>query len=260
MQLPDLSHLSRAEKERAVLLLREKRRREERRVFFRLFPHLDGIQPFDNEVFGFEAGQTIYSRDKYPKHMELFTAGATYRERCFMAANRVGKTLTGAFEVTAHLTGRYPDWWPGKRFNRPVSIWAAGKTYESTRDIVQNALLGPVVHQGARKTVDGVGMIPSELIASAPSWRQGVQDLVDTVSIQHVSGKASQLTFKSYQQGRGAFEGTAQDVVWVDEEPPADIYDEAFTRTMTKSGLMLMTFTPLEGRSDTVMKFMPTND
>ncbi len=46
-------------------------------------------------------------RELYQKHLEFFRAGRTYRERCFMAANRVGKTEgAGGYEMTCHLTGR----------------------------------------------------------------------------------------------------------------------------------------------------------
>ncbi len=38
-----------------------------------------------------------------------------------MAANRVGKTEgAGGYEMTCHLTGRYPHWWEGRRFSGPV--------------------------------------------------------------------------------------------------------------------------------------------
>ena len=55
---------------------------------------------------------------------------------------------------------------------------------------------------------------------------------------------------------RGAFEGTEQDVVWLDEEPPLDVYVECLVRTMTTDGLVMVTFTPLEGMSDVVMSFL----
>jgi len=55
---------------------------------------------------------------------------------------------------------------------------------------------------------------------------------------------------------RGAFEGTEQDVVWLDEEPPLDVYVECLVRTMTTGGLVLVTFTPLEGMSEVVMSFL----
>ena len=52
-------------------------------------------------------------REFYQKHLEFFAAGATYKERLFMAANRVGKTVAEPFEATCHFTGCYPHWWQG---------------------------------------------------------------------------------------------------------------------------------------------------
>lgn len=243
-----LARLSRPEKEKLALLLAEKQKRFAQRQFYRLFPDEDTTQP---------DGTTIYSRHKYARHMEFFEAGASYRERCLMAANRVGKTYGGgAYETTCHLTGLYPDWWNGKRFKTPVRWWAAGKTNETTRDIVQSALLGDISYNGSRKAVTGTGIVPGALIGSI-TWKQGVQDLVDTIKVKHVSGKWSTLGLKSYQQGRGSFEGTAQHGVWLDEEPPLDIYGECLVRTATTGGLILLTFTPLEGHSQTVMQFLP---
>jgi phage terminase large subunit-like protein len=76
------------------------------------------------------------------------------------------------------------------------------------------------------------------------------------VAVRHASGGLSTLGLKSYQQGRGAFEGTEQDLVWLDEEPPLDVYVECLVRTMTTGGLVMVTFTPLEGMSDVVTSFL----
>jgi len=195
-------------------------------------------------------------RELYPKHMEFFKAGATYRERCAMAANRVGKTEgMGGYETALHLTGRYPDWWEGRRFDRPVRFWAAGKTNETTRDIVQNKLFGPVVGSGTSKCFSGTGLVYADCIERV-GWKQGVTDLADTVYIKHVSGKFSELGLKSYQQGRGSFEGTERDGIWLDEEPPLEVYSECLIRTATTNGIVYITFTPLEGTTGTVMMFL----
>jgi len=196
-------------------------------------------------------------RELYPKHMEFFEAGDIYRERCFMAANRIGKTEgAGGYETALHLTGLYPPWWNGAMWDAPVSFWAAGKTNETTRDIVQAKLFGKVQGSGSTKRLSGTGLIPGECIGDI-SWKQGVSDLIDKVEIKHVNGGFSLLGLKSYQQGRGAFEGTEQDGIWLDEEPPMDIYGECLIRTATTEGLIYMTFTPLEGMTDTVMQFIP---
>ena len=201
-------------------------------------------------------GETYHARDLYGRQLEFFAAGATYRERCFMAANRVGKTVSGAVEMAYHLTGGYPTWWQGRRFTAPVRAWAAGKTNETTRDILQRELLGDVEGSGSTKRLSGTGTIPGALLGTI-TWRQGVADLTDTVKVRHTSGRWSLLGLKSYQQGRGAFEGTAQHVIWFDEEPPEDVYGEALTRTMTTKGLIYITFTPLEGISAVVRSFLP---
>lgn len=199
------------------------------------------------------------ARRLYAKHMEFFEAGSCFRERCAMCANRVGKTYgMGGYETTCHLTGQYPDWWPGKRFDRPILAWAAGKTAETTRDIVQKTLLGSVV-PGNPKGFDGTGMIPGDLIGR-PTWKAGATpDLADTIPVRHVSGGLSYLGLKSYAQGRGAFEGTAVHVIWLDEEPPMDIYSECLLRTATIDGTLMLTFTPLEGMSQVVLQFMPAD-
>ena len=206
-------------------------------------------------------GETVaHARRLYPKHLEFFRKGAEVRARCFMAGNRTGKTEAGAFEATCHLTGQYPHWWEGKRFRHPIRAWACGKTNETTRDIVQTKLLGDVAYSGARKGLDGSGMIPRDCIGSLPgqiTWKQGVADLVDTIRIKHVSGGWSKLGLKSYQQGRGSFEGTAQHLIWDDEEPPMDIYSEQVIRTATTKGILMITFTPLAGMSDVVQQFLP---
>lgn len=247
--LKQIEALPREKQERLLVLLTELKRRDGQRAFYTYFPDVDTIHE----------GEVIHAREKYPKHLEFFKVGADYRERCFRAANRVGKTITGGFEVTCHLTGEYPHWWIGRRFEKPTRFWAAGKTNETTRDIVQAKLLGEILHEGSRKRVTGTGMIPGQKLGTI-AWKQGVQDLCDTVKVKHRSGKWSTLGFKSYQQGRSSFEGTEQHGIWLDEEPPLDVYGECLIRTATTKGIIMLTFTPLEGMSETVLQFMPAED
>jgi len=56
-------------------------------------------------------------------------------QRLLMAGNRIGKSFCGATELAYHLTGKYPDWWEGKKFDRPIRAWAGGSSNETTRDI-----------------------------------------------------------------------------------------------------------------------------
>ena len=228
-----------------------------RRCYYHLFPDETKLwQGTRTQVFKRGLGEVIWARHYYPQHMAFFAAGLRYRERCFMAANRVGKTIGGGFEDAAHATGDYPTWWPGRRFTRPVSMWICGRTNETTRDILQAKLFGKVVFRGGRKTVDGTGIFPVDCLGQ-PTWKSGVQDLIDTIPVLHKSGGWSDIGLKSYEQGRKAFEGTEKDVVHCDEEPPAEAYDEMLIRTTTTGGIVYLTFTPLEGYSTVVQSFLP---
>ena len=223
--------------------LQEWQRRLERRKLWRYYPETGPLR-----------------RELYAKHMEFFRAGARHRERLFIAANRVGKTEGGGgIETTYHLTGHYPDWWEGKRFFHPIDAWAGGKTNEMTRDILQACLFGGVDYNGGVRRLKGTGLVPGDDIGETRFRRGG--DLADTIKIRHHTGGVfdgwSTLGFKSYEQGRGAFEGTAKHLIWLDEEPELAVYTECLIRTMTTEGHMILTFTPLEGLSDVVLSFLP---
>jgi phage terminase large subunit-like protein len=194
----------------------------------------------------------LYRRELYGKHMEFFAAGDDYRERAFIAANRVGKTLSGSYEMTCHLTGEYPEWWEGKRFKHPVVAWAAGDSSKTTRDIIQLALYGPF-HE------PGTGMIPHDKITRTTT-KTGIADCIETIYVQHISGGISEVGLKSYDQQRDAFQGTNRHVIWLDEEPPYDIYVECLLRTMVVAGMLLVTATPLQGMTDVMRAFIRPED
>lgn len=187
----------------------------------------------------------------YAKQLEFHDAGATHRERLLMAGNQLGKTYCGAAEAAIHLTGRYPEWWEGRRWDRPVRAWAGSKTGEVTRDGVQRLLVG----EPKNESQFGTGLIPGDDLLDW-SRRQGVPDALDSVLVKHASGGTSTLGFKSYDQGREKWQGETLDFVWLDEEPPLDVYMEALTRTNATGGMVYLTFTPLLGMSDVVSMFL----
>lgn len=230
----DTSKLSKKEKAEYLELLEEQYRRRRTRKIYNMYP---------------ETGRL--SRHAYKKHMLFMRMGNEFQERAVIAANRVGKTEgIGCFELVCHLTGEYPDWWEGKRFPLAIKAWAAGTTNQKTKEIIQDKLIGPLNDMG-------IGLIPGDKIADYKKKASSVPDVVETIYVRHVSGDLSVLVLKSFEQGRESFEGTEQDVILLDEEPPADVYEECVMRTMTTNGIIMLTFTPLKGISDVVKKFMP---
>ncbi|KQX20983.1 DNA packaging protein [Ensifer sp. Root423] len=192
----------------------------------------------------------------YSKQIEFHKSGAAYRERLFMAGNQLGKTLSGAAEAAMHLTGQYPDWWPGRRWDSPITMLAGSESYELTRDGVQRLLIGPPLNEEDW----GTGYIPTAAILDT-TRRAGVSGTLDSVTVRHASGGASTLLLKGYDQGRSKWQANTVDYVWFDEEPPEDVYLEGITRTNATGGSVAVTFTPLKGMSTVVARFiMPGDD
>lgn len=189
----------------------------------------------------------------YEKQIEFCDMGISKRERLLSAGNQTGKSEIGSFEVACHLTGEYPDWWLGRRWDRPVKCWVSGVSGENVRDIVQKKLCG----QPGVESAFGTGMIPRENFIGKPTTMRGVTDLFDTAAIRHKSGGISVMKFKTYEQGREKWQGETLDFVWYDEEPPQDIYDEGITR-LAEGGMAFLTFTPLKGSTKVVNKFFDT--
>lgn len=231
----NLARMSRQEKIELLETLEEIDRRQRFSKFDYLFP---------------DEGR--FSRKHYLKQMQFFELGTLHNQRALFGGNRSGKTLSGAFEMTCHLTGRYPAWWRGKRFHSPVRAWTAGDSAKSVRDIIQSTLLGPPGNEAE----EGTGIIPKNLIVRKTP-KHGLADAVESVFVRHVTGGVSVLQFKSYDQGRDAFQGTSQEVIHLDEECPEEIYTECLLRTMTVGGILYLTATPLLGLTALMLSFLP---
>ena len=191
----------------------------------------------------------------YPKQREFHAMGAVKRERLLMAGNQQGKTYSGAAEMAFHLTGQYPDDWTGRKFDHPVKAWACGESSTLVRDQPQALLCGTPGVEADK----GTGLIPKEDLLDT-SLARGVTDAYDTIQVQHytdgVKDGISVLTFKSYEQGRQKFQSATLDVLWLDEEPDEEIYQECLARITATNGMLFMTFTPLKGRSKVVIRYM----
>jgi phage terminase large subunit-like protein len=190
----------------------------------------------------------------YPKQKEFFTLSSEKQERCLMAGNQLGKTMAGGFEMAVHLTGLYPDWWEGRKFDHPIRAWACAETGELIRDILQAKLIGEGAY-GPDHPAWGTGFIPREMLISR-SLAHGTTGAFDSVQVRHVSGGISNLGFKAYAQGRQKFASATLHVVWGDEEPPMDVYTEIMARITATRGMMSLTFTALLGPTEVTNRFV----
>lgn len=223
--MDDLENLTIEEKKRLAALLRE----SEDRVRF-------------NSLNYFEP---------YPWQRQFVEASLTNQQLLAMTGNRCGKTRIGAIIAAAHATGIYPEWWTGKRFNKPIKAWAVGASTSTTRDILQSELLGAWDDPNAF----GTGAIPKSCIYGTVN-RIGVPGAYEVVQVKHVSGGISTISFKSYEMSMDKFMGTALDLIWLDEEAPKGLFTQCITRTATTGGITYLTFTPEHGLTELVNDFV----
>ena len=100
----------------------------------------------------------------YPKQAEFIAATRHHREVGFFAATQIGKSETAAFVTACNLTGLYPKWWQGCRYDQAIEAWAVAKSLKMARDISQAKLLGA---PGSAEDY-GSGMIPKHLLIGDP--------------------------------------------------------------------------------------------
>lgn len=193
----------------------------------------------------------------YQWQVDFHNAGGDNMARAILAGNRVGKSRSAAAEIAVHATGMYPPWWTGRRFDEPVSVIIANETSEMLRDINQEALVGKiVVDDSENKTIEGTGWIPSRKVKGWAFRQGGVVNVIDTITVEHVSGGESIINLKSYEQGYEKFQGVSRHIVWLDEEPTDNmVFSESLMRILDKRGLLMFTRTPLYGATPIVQKF-----
>ncbi|KKM65018.1 hypothetical protein LCGC14_1495560, partial [marine sediment metagenome] len=180
--------------------------------------------------------------------LRFHSLGATKYQRLLCAALRIGKSYSGCAEDAYHLTGKYPDWWTGARFDRPVKLWASGISNEKTRDALQAFLFGPPNDPSAF----GTGMIPKNCLDYDRAIRKAqVPNAFQSVPVKHVSGRWSNCVLKAYEQKAKAFMSEEVDVIHLDEEPKRDIMSQCLVR----GKLLYLTFTPELGMTEVVSQF-----
>lgn len=194
----------------------------------------------------------------YKWQREFFDAGSFASQRMIMAANGVGKSQTVCAEFAMHVTGLYPDWWKGVRFDYGGwEAWIGSIDNDMQKRGPQRALLGRDLDQL------GTGLIPREAIARAPQLRQaGVKSVVDTLVVNHISGRPVTVKWLTFEQGWRKWQSGDPKVILWDEEPDEsnveqkDILSEALTRLVRNNGIFMVGYTPLLGETQLTRHFM----
>jgi phage terminase large subunit-like protein len=201
-------------------------------------------------------GLTYYAAYKYPRAEAFWEAGLKYNFRIFDGANQTAKTYAVGWEVAQHMTGLYRPHWKGKRLKGPSRWWAASDDNKTTRERIQDRLLGDVDNRGT-------GLLPNNCILwDSMVTTEKADTPIPTIRVQHYDQDGhpdgiSVMSFKSYEQGRVAFQGLPVNV-WGSEEPPLEIVSEWQARTTANDELMiLIDYTPLSGWTPFITNILP---
>jgi len=147
---------------------------------------------------------------------------ASQSTRALFWGNRVGKTEIGAQEIARYMLGQHEY----RNVKPPIEAWSICPSFDAQAETTQKKL---------------IRYLPKNQIADTTTIRKGIYS-----SITLKNG--SMINFKSYEQGRAKFQGAGKRVIWFDEEPPHDIWEECVVRQEAGQELdIILTMTPIKG-------------
>ena len=165
---------------------------------------------------------------KYFPLQQLFAEDPT-KTKFVCGGNRAGKSEGVARYVIEKCLSKDKQRW-----------WVAGTTFQDSVTIQQTKIWG---------------LCPKHRI------KYGKYDVVNGfVNRKLLFDNGSLIVFKSFDQGRETFQGAGLHGVWLDEEPPLDIYQECKMRLLDFSGEMVVSMTSIRGMTELVTEIFEEYD
>jgi phage terminase large subunit-like protein len=167
------------------------------------------------------ANDPLKYSDAHQKQREFFASRKIIR--ALFWGNRVGKTEAGAQEVARASLGEH-------LWIEPGEMWIFSPSFDEQKKTTQKKLLR---------------YLPAGRIVDTIWLRKGI---IKELVIDAGGGRRSHITFKSYEQGREKAQGAGLSLIWFDEEPPFDIWEECFVRQEAGITLyIILTMTAVKG-------------
>ena len=155
----------------------------------------------------------VEQHDKQKECTEAFKSGKNII--VLFWGNRVGKTEWGGQTVAREVLEE-----------NNYEVWSFCPSFDEQKDTTQKKLLN---------------YIPEHRIKDRVWLRKGILKEI-------ILDNGSKITFKSYEQGREKAQGAGKRLIWFDEEPPKDIWEECFVRQEAGTQLkIILTMTAIKG-------------
>ena len=161
---------------------------------------------------------------RLPMH-EKVASDSSYWLKLIFGGNRSGKSEGVAEYVLKKI----------ENAKKKFKVWVVGETFQDSIAIQQ------------RKIWD---LCPKDQI------RYGRYDEINGFTNRKLLFKQGHIiTFKSYDQGREAFQADDIDLIWNDEEPPLEVVKEQKMRLIDRNGEMIVSMTSIKGVTDFLTEF-----
>lgn len=147
-----------------------------------------------------------------------------------MCGNITGKSSMIAFEAVCHLTGKYPDWWTGVRFDHHITAVVVGPTTLRVCDTLQKMI------------VDAMSVSDLHDYVKRP----GIPGAIEEIRACHAASGISTLRFLSAEMCPTKFQVNNLDWVGIDEQVSSSIFTELVMRCLVKDGQISTAYTPLQ--------------
>jgi phage terminase large subunit-like protein len=160
-----------------------------------------------------------YGYSPHPGQLQVHRSDAD--TTFLVAANRWGKSVTGIRETIWRAIGKHPY----KKVRPHDMIWSGFVDFGFYLKVT-------------KRLFDE--WVPKKHLIQ-------FHDSEKWAKIRRADGGTCMIHFLSYESGRKTWQGAGVDFIWLDEELPQDIYQEALARVVDRRGQMLLTQTPVSG-------------
>jgi phage terminase large subunit-like protein len=142
------------------------------------------------------------------------------RIQCLLGGNGSGKSETGGYKTARYLLTKPPP-------RKACPFWIVSKSYEMVGGTAWGEKLRKYIHPRNVKWI---------------SYLNKARDWPSAVGLKN----GWIIEFKSWEQGREAFQARSIGGAWFDEQFPEDVFLETFARTRDYSSPIWITLTPID--------------
>lgn len=148
---------------------------------------------------------------------------STAKIRAMFGGNRSGKTEAGGAETGFYA--KQSQEYRSRPMRKDVKILVGSESNEYNRDVIVPKL---------RKWISKSHIVKEVRI------QRGFVDFWELAG-------GGLIKFKNYEQEADKWAGDDYDLIWLDEQPPHDIWKECLLRIIDRDGGILLTMTPIKG-------------